>query len=319
MTLNKKLSIGLVTSLLLISNSKVILADDEVIKVEKNQVLTCEEYYNRKAEKPFLGEVVKKGHYIVEKDPNTYLLTKRFVLESVTVNCTSNPAVEKEYRFIDCEGGLAGDQKQYRNYINNENLETRVQSITYPNGENWITIEENCLPEEKNEDEDVIKKQNLLFGLFTGAEIKTSELKKGSDYQNYMISLQKSTINNHRLNLAVDNLSANEYNASNVTNAIKEYTAKTNDKNNFSIVSIPQALTGYLGHDGLSRDKLKGKIFKNAYITEKGEVFVTYETLILNSEPEVRSFVVNLFNDQIGIGQTESDIFKAKRSKYIYR
>ena len=67
MTLNKKLSIGLVTSLLLISNSKVILADDEVIKVEKNQVLTCEEYYNRKAEKPFLGEVVKKGHYIVIK------------------------------------------------------------------------------------------------------------------------------------------------------------------------------------------------------------------------------------------------------------
>lgn len=319
MRLNKPFAISLMTCAILMASTKTVFAGDVVLVVEKNQVVSCEEYYNKTTSTPYTGEVVKKGHYIVEKDPKTYVLTKNFVVDSIVVNCKLNPQIEKQFRVADCDDGFVGEQKQYRNYIKDENLETGETSLSFPNGENWVTMEQNCTPENGTVAEEKELPPNVLMGMFTGAGVKTSELKTSKNYDNFIISLDKSTLSNFRLNLIVDNFSKGEYNIQNITSAVKEFTAKTNDPNNFSIVSVPQSLMGYLGYDGLKKEQLRGKVFQNAYVTDEGQVIVSYQIFSPTSEPENRVFTVDLFNEFLGVGQTNAHSEKSSSSKYIYR
>jgi hypothetical protein len=319
MILNKPFVTSLIACAISMASLQNAYAGDVVLTVEKNQVISCEEYYNKSTSTPYVGEVVKKGHYVVEKDPVTYVLTKSFVVDAIVVNCKSNPKVEKEFRMADCDEGFVGDQKQYRNYIKDENLEAGEASISYPNGENWVTMEQNCSPADGEVASEAELPPNVLMGMFTGEGVKTSELKTGKNYENFILSLNKSTLSHFRLNLIIDNFSKGEYNIQNVTSAVKEFTAKTNNPENFSIVSIPQTLIGYIGYDGLKREQLRGKVFQNAYITDEGQVIVSYQIMSPNSEPENRVFTVDLFTEQLGVGQTNAHENKKSNGKYIYR
>lgn len=314
MTILKKTLLSLVISI----GTSTAFADELVMSVEKTNTIKCSDYYKTKDDF-YTGQVIEHGAYIVTKDPKTLKLSKEFKVNSVTINCEEKVVIEQEKRDIACPDGMTGQINQYRYVIVKKNTPANTKELNYPDGDNWSISGGNCIlasnspnikqSEEKEEDvKDIELKMSKDL-------IMSSKLKESTDFRSFVEGLQNYVKNNNQLNLVIDNLNTDKYNASNVTKAIKLFDSASGKENNFKIVSIPQTLIKYVGNGGLSKENLGNKILLNTKLTRTGKVEVTYQTIYPNKSPEVNTFSVSLFTMPIMIENGSKD---GKPNGYIY-
>lgn len=292
-------------------SAHVFAVNDTVFSDQK--VVSCDEYY-KAPNGTFEGDVIQSGHYEVLKNEKTQQTSKKFIVDSITASCITEPKLKKETRTLSCPDGEEGIYQQYRMYIAQFNPATQKILLSYPDGDKWITVREDC----KVSDEDEEKKHlpNRLVGLLKYEGVNTSEIRNGPGLDQFKKSLDASIINNYTLNLIIDNLSKDKYNAANVTKAVLMFDEKTNKTGNFNILSIPQSLISYSGYDGLNKNTLSDKILISAKVVDTNKVEVVYKTIIRNQPEVIRSFRVNLFTEDL---QPANSNGTSKNSGFIYQ
>lgn len=271
------------------------------------KITSCDEYYNV-AKGTFEGNVLETGYYKPKENSNN----KEFVTQSVNASCISEPKMKKEIRTIECPDGEGGVFQQYRNYIAQYNPSSGKVLVSYPDGDNWITIKEDCSPEI----EEKIKKPNVLKGLLKYSGINATDLRTTLGFEQFKKSLDNSIINeDYPLNLIIDNMSRDKYNANNVTSAVLLYDEKTNVTGNFKIASIPQTLIAYSGYNGLNKNTLSDKILISAKLVKNNQVEVVYKTITRNEPDKYESFKVNIFTADISSSVDD----KVQSKDFIYQ
>lgn len=279
-----KYKVSIIT-LLVSSFSGLALADNSI---SDQKITSCDEYYNV-AKGTFEGNVLENGHYAVKQESGKTV--KTFVTSSITASCISEPKLKKEVRTIEC-ADEEGVFQQYRMYIAQYNASTGKVLLSYPDGENWITTQEDCHPKI----EEKVRQPNILIGLLKYSGVNATDLRTTSGFEQFKKSLDGSVINDeYPLTLIIDNMSKDKYNASNVTNAVLLFDSKTKKTGNFKIASVPQNLIAYSGYNGLNKNTLSDKLLISAKLVQNNQVEVIYKTITRNELDKYDSFKVDLF------------------------
>lgn len=260
-----------------------------------SQTLNCDAYYNAPVG-TYSGTVIKYGSDVTTYSSDTMTTSTIFTpTGNVDTTGCNNTNGNVEYKNEACDAGQTGTKVLY-SYV------TTVNGVkTYSP---WEVFSSTCQAsdEDSSNDSDKFKPQASVI---SNMSITSSDLINKALYNDFLSKVKSENFasgENHTLNIVIDDLSKNNYNAKKLTDAVNKF--KNTVGENYSqvkIVSVPKDLTKYKGYEGLSNTS--NKSFKSATVNSSNVVVLEYLDLSQKDNagmPKTQTVNIPIFSSSMG-------------------
>lgn len=275
------------------TNTCTLIPTTQTVSNPGSQTISCNAYYGTSVGTTN-GEVIKYGDNVSTYSSVTKSTTTVFIPNGNidTTGCTS--AVSSvEYKDGVCDNGQTGTQVLY-SYV------TTVNGVKKYDG--WKVFSNTCKAPDDLAKIELPEQNKKEVSLISNMSLTSSQLINKDVFNTFLTSIKSQNWKakeGHTLNLIIDDLSKNTYDANKVTQALSSFKSVVGTQySSVKIVSIPKDITKYKGYRGLTN--IENKRFKNATIDSNNIVKLEYIDLSQKDStgvPKTSTVSIPLFNN----------------------
>lgn len=254
----------------------------------------------------YTGTATQTGTYIYTYNSTTRQTTSTFSPTSTDTSTCSNTIndLSMETRTIACPSGQNGNIVEYRYAATNSN-----GTKTYPQGESYQTLSNNCYTNNVGEDNSSAFVDNSeASDLLSTTTLNANNEASVKIFRQYVESLNVANLKNenYKLNLVFEDMSKGSYNMNEIGNLIRQYKAKVAGHTDSAInLAFPKTLDKYIGHSDLNRKNIQSSYIDSVKINENMNLDVTYKVINTKTgKNESKTIYVPFLN---GSGLVKSD------------
>lgn len=279
-----------------LKNNTCTLIPTQVTNSENtSQQISCDNYYGVPSG-TYLGSVYKYGITTTTYDSATKKTTSNFTTTSIdTTSCIAQiNDMKQELKNDACPSGQTGNIQSYR-YVSTDTK----GATSYPYGENWIVIGNNCMTNDVGLDNpDNGQVTNTPESLLSNISISSNELQSNNSFSEYLNELSESnwkanTI--HKLVIDITDLSTGTYDLNKIGNVITTFKSVVGESNSEIEVKIPNTIDKYIGIGEITKKSVENKTVALKNIAFDGQkATITYFDLSVGTAESPKELISNV-------------------------